>query len=106
MFCEMQVDPLRKYNTGWFSVASISLLVGIHLVNLLVDGVKLLFKKLKTYIVQKCPKKAKPEDIQKQPEENGEAPKGFAYDEKVFQKPQLIDSERILIEGIEMPFRQ
>ena len=93
MFCEMQGDPLTKYNIGWFSVASISLLVGIHLVNLVVDGVKILFKWLRTNLSKKCQKKAKPEDTQKQ-EENGEAPKGFAYDEKVFQKPQIVDSER------------
>lgn len=54
MLCELETNPFVKYSFGWFSVASVIILVLAHLVNIMTDSVKTLFRKAKMYVTKKC----------------------------------------------------
>jgi len=56
MLCELETNPIVKYSFGWFSVASVITLVLVHLVNMMTDSFKTLFRKLKVYLIKKVRK--------------------------------------------------
>ena len=67
MLCELETNPIVKYSFGWFSVASVVILVFIHLINMMTDSVKTLFRKFKLFVSKKCRKnKQKKEEAKRQ----------------------------------------
>ena len=53
LLCEMEANPFVKNSFGWFSVASVSLLVVIHIVIMMSDSVLTFFRKSKVFLTKK-----------------------------------------------------